>query len=148
MITAGSRCYSILDTLKTATREQDEDDHLSEQVLDIDQALAAASVKGRVTVTWPTDKDPVWKVAGGRDHFLQVEDASGRIAAARGDDRQRTRSFYRRLHDGTGMGLFWQIIIFLGGLAPAVLGVTGILMWLRTRTWRTEVARRKAAVTA
>ena len=30
---------SILDTLKTATREQDEDDHLSEQVLDIDQAL-------------------------------------------------------------------------------------------------------------
>lgn len=30
---------SILDTLKTATREQDEDNHLSEQILDIDQAL-------------------------------------------------------------------------------------------------------------
>ena len=29
----------ILETLKTATRDQDEDEHLSEQVLDIDQAL-------------------------------------------------------------------------------------------------------------
>jgi len=112
--------------------------------LTIDQALAATSVKGRVTITWPTDKDPVWKIAAGRGGLLQVEDASGRIAAAKSDDRQRMRSFYRRLHDGTDMGLVWQIIIFLGGLAPAVLGVTGILMWLRARTWRTEAARRKA----
>ena len=29
----------ILDSLKTVTREQDEDEHLSERVLDIDQAL-------------------------------------------------------------------------------------------------------------
>jgi uncharacterized iron-regulated membrane protein len=43
------------------------------------------------------------------------------------------------------MGVLWQTIIFLGGLAPAVLGVTGILMWLRTRSWRANVGRRKAA---
>ena len=36
--TCRSRC-SILDSLKTVTREQDEDEHLSERVLDIDQAL-------------------------------------------------------------------------------------------------------------
>jgi len=116
--------------------------------LTIDRALAAASVNGPVTVTWPTGKDPVWNIAAGRGHTLQVEDATGRLAADTRDDRQRARPFYRRLHDGTGMGLVWQIIIFLGGLAPSVLGVTGILMWLRTRKWRTEVARRKAAVIA
>jgi uncharacterized iron-regulated membrane protein len=118
---------------------------LAKPHLTIDQALMAASASGRVTVTWPTDKEPVWKVAPARDRSVHVEDASGQVAAARGDDRQRTRPFYRRLHDGTGMGLIWQMIIFLGGLAPALLGVTGVIMWLRTRIWRADVARRKAA---
>jgi uncharacterized iron-regulated membrane protein len=31
------------------------------------------------------------------------------------------------------MGFLWQTIIFLAGLAPAVLGVTGFVMWLRRR---------------
>jgi hypothetical protein len=48
----------------------------------------------------------------------------------------------RRWHDGTGMGLVWQILIFLGGVAPTVLGITGLIMWLRARGWRAEVARR------
>ena len=39
----------------------------------------------------------------------------------------------RRIHDGTGMPLVRQIIIFVGGILPALLAVTGILMWLRTR---------------
>jgi uncharacterized iron-regulated membrane protein len=39
----------------------------------------------------------------------------------------------RRIHDGTGMAALWQAIIFLGGLVPAGLAVTGILMWLRAR---------------
>jgi uncharacterized iron-regulated membrane protein len=46
------------------------------------------------------------------------------------------------------MGLVWQTLIFLGGLAPALLGITGILMWLRTRGWRADVARRKAKAAA
>ena len=36
----------------------------------------------------------------------------------------------RRLHDGTGMGPVWQIVIFIGGIIPALLAVTGIVMWL------------------
>jgi uncharacterized iron-regulated membrane protein len=39
------------------------------------------------------------------------------------------------------MGPIWQIVIFLGGIAPAVLAVTGIVMWLRTRKWRGERKR-------
>ncbi|MET0545374.1 MAG: PepSY domain-containing protein, partial [Caulobacterales bacterium] len=39
----------------------------------------------------------------------------------------------RRLHDGNDQALLWRVIVSLGGLAPAVLGVTGIVLWLRRR---------------
>ena len=39
----------------------------------------------------------------------------------------------RRIHDGTGMGLLWRVVIFIGGVIPAVLAVTGIMMWLNVR---------------
>ena len=42
----------------------------------------------------------------------------------------------RRWHDGTGMGIAWQVIIFLGGIIPALLSVTGIIIWWRARTPR------------
>jgi len=109
--------------------------------LTVDQALAAASAKGTATVTWPTDKAATWTIKAGRA-ALSVDDASGAVTPAKA--QPRTRPFSRRLHDGTGMGLVWQVIIFLGGIAPALLGVTGIIMWLRTRTWRNAVARRRA----
>jgi uncharacterized iron-regulated membrane protein len=48
----------------------------------------------------------------------------------------------RRWHDGDGMGLGWQLIIFLGGIIPAILSVTGILMWWRSRKWRGGAKRR------
>jgi len=37
------------------------------------------------------------------------------------------------LHDGTGMGPVWRAIIFLGGIVPALLSATGIIIWLRSR---------------
>ena len=45
----------------------------------------------------------------------------------------------RRWHDGTGMGPVWQAIIFLGGIIPALLSVTGIIIW-----WRSRGARARA----
>jgi uncharacterized iron-regulated membrane protein len=42
----------------------------------------------------------------------------------------------RRIHDGVGLGIVWQSIIFIGGLAPALLAVTGTIMWLRRRARR------------
>ncbi len=49
----------------------------------------------------------------------------------------------RRLHDGTNMGLFWQIVIFLGGIIPAILSVTGLVMWWRSRGWKKALAKRR-----
>ena len=115
--------------------------------LSVDQALAAASPRGRATVTWPTDKDGAWTIVAGRAARVQIDDASGGIKPASGDEPVRTRPLYRRLHDGTGLGFLWQLIIVLGGIAPAVLGVTGIVMWLRTRTWRGAVKRGRSEAT-
>lgn len=114
--------------------------------LTIDQAIAAAGTEGKVTVTFPTDKQPGWTIAAGRGRTIKVDDATAAAVPAKDGQRDRVRPLYRRLHDGTGMGLVFQILIFLGGLAPAVLGVTGIIMWLRTRGWRADVARRKKAL--
>jgi uncharacterized iron-regulated membrane protein len=43
------------------------------------------------------------------------------------------------------MGLLWQIVIFLGGLLPAILAVTGIIMWWRARGWRAQLKARQRA---
>ena len=48
----------------------------------------------------------------------------------------------RKWHDGTDMGIIWQAVIFIGGLIPAILGITGITMWLRSRRWRGRAAAR------
>ena len=111
--------------------------------LTIDQTVAAAGTEGKVTVTWPTDRQPGWTIAAGRGRTIRVDDATGAASAVRDVQRDRARPLYRRLHDGTGMGLVFQLVIFLGGLAPALLGVTGIIMWLRTRGWRSGVAKRR-----
>jgi len=51
----------------------------------------------------------------------------------------------RRIHDGTDMGIVWQVVVFLGGLLPAALAVIGVIMWWRARRWRGEARARSAA---
>jgi len=47
----------------------------------------------------------------------------------------------RRWHDGTDMGPLWQALIFLGGTIPALLSVTGIVIWWRARQRRRAAGR-------
>ena len=107
----------------------------------VDQAVAAAQTlkPGRVTnIVWPTDKKAEWTVTlKGRgapaDIRVQDLDASAKLSPARPETKAR---LMRRIHDGTGMPVVWQVIIFVGGIMPAILAVTGILMWLRMRRRR------------
>ena len=97
------------------------------------------------SLRWPTERDPTWTVtvrAKGERRVLVVDDRTGEVAAA--PERIMRRGSMRALHDGTGTGPIWQTIIFIAGLAPAVLGVTGVIMWLRTRGWRRRLRLRKA----
>ena len=115
------------------------------QTLDAVVAAAQQVRSGTVAkIDWPTDQKPVWKVAlaGGPDG-VSVVDTSGvaKVDPARPEDTAR---LMRRIHDGTGMGLAWQIVIFLGGLLPAILAVTGIIMWWRARGWKAALKARMA----
>ena len=67
-------------------------------------------------------------------------DAGGKIVPPSPPKPETLARTMRRWHDGTGMGLTWQIIIFLGGIIPALLSVTGIIIW-----WRARKPRAKAS---
>jgi uncharacterized iron-regulated membrane protein len=119
---------------------------LAQVRLSPDAALAAvrASAGGdRLTgITWPTDRAPEWKVAFERSGEIAVDDATGVATAPRRAGGQQ-RPLMRRWHDGTGMGPVWQTIIFLGGIIPAILSITGLVMWWRSRGWKKALARKR-----
>jgi uncharacterized iron-regulated membrane protein len=125
------------------------------QTLDSALAAARAQAAGTVTaITWPTDQKPQWwvtlKPAGGKPATVAVDDAGGetRIDATAGEGQGRLARTMRKIHDGTDMGLVWQVIIFLGGLLPAVLAITGVIMWWRARGWRGELEERRRVAVA
>jgi uncharacterized iron-regulated membrane protein len=123
---------------------------LPRQSVDTAAASAQALAPGRVTnIVWPTDRKAEWTVTlegDGSPTEIKVEDLDGSAKASPVKPETLARTM-RRIHDGTGMPLAWQIVIFVGGILPAVLAVTGILMWLRMRR-RREKHRRGAAAFA
>lgn len=101
-------------------------------------------------IEWPTDQKPEWTLSYAgktKPGSVTVEDASGIAKAAKERPQQpeTTARLMRRIHDGTGMGAVWQVIIFLGGVLPTTLAVTGVIMWWRARGWRGELAARQKA---
>ncbi|TPG39904.1 PepSY domain-containing protein [Sphingomonas koreensis] len=115
--------------------------------LTIDQAIAAAGSRAR-TVAWPTDTSPSWTVTlddPPREATVSDADATVTIAPARTHGGAGIAGLMRRLHDGDGMGPVWQTIIFIGGVLPAALAITGIIMWWRARNWRAALAARMRA---
>jgi uncharacterized iron-regulated membrane protein len=114
--------------------------------LGADAVLEIAGAGKPISIGWPTDMAPAWKVSLEKAGEVRVDDATGeRKASPRGEGggSQGTARLMRRLHDGTGMGPLWQIAIFIGGILPAALAVTGIIMWARARRWRGDLARRR-----
>ena len=120
---------------------------LEQPNLNFDRAMEAAQllVHGRAaSISWPTDEKPEWAVTisdDGKPQEVRVadSDAGAKLVPPRPETLARTM---RRIHDGTGMPLLWKIVIFVGGILPAVLAVTGILMWLRMRGRRARHRRK------
>jgi uncharacterized iron-regulated membrane protein len=131
---------------------------LAKTVMTIDQAVSGAQVwapGARVSmIVLPASGDePAWRVqfAGGKGRtpkIVKVYDANGEAEPTgpqQGGGKDPISRAMRSLHDGGGTGPIWQAIIFAAGLAPTVLGLSGIVMWLRRRARRGRVAHAAAA---
>ena len=118
----------------------------TKQGVDAAFALARPLADGApVQVSWPTDKAPEWKISfarkGGPAEVV-VDDAAGTVKPPKPPQPDTLARKMRRWHDGNGMGPVFQTVIFLGGLIPVLLAITGLIMWWRTRGWRADVARK------
>jgi len=116
-------------------------------VIELASGMTAGDLR---SVAWPTDRSPAWTVTfangEGRPVAVAVADATGATSPAAAQARPGqggVARLMRRIHDGDDMGAVWQVIIFLGGILPAVLAVTGIIMWWRARGWKAELARKQ-----
>lgn len=124
---------------------------MAETMLTPDQALVAAKpfATGALrSIGWPTAPAAQWTVTFARTGGpaeVKVADSDGTAAAPEPLRPETTARLMRRIHDGTDMGPLWQAIIFLGGLIPAALAVTGVMMWLRGRRVRGSVRAAFAA---
>jgi len=110
------------------------------------EAAGSHATGALVSITWPTDKAPEWTIAFAREGGpaeIAVADAGGEVTPPAPPRPETIARTMRRWHDGDGMGLVWQVVIFVGGIIPALLAVTGIMMWLRARGWRRRIAKRR-----
>ncbi|MDP1630839.1 MAG: PepSY-associated TM helix domain-containing protein [Caulobacter sp.] len=123
---------------------------LTQPALPVDMA-AAVALDGRpgatlASVSLPTTGgEPAWRIevndpAQARpvtvrvsDRDATVREAGDRAGPGQPDPLSR---LMRRLHDGQDMPFVWQLLVFLTGVTPVLLGVTGIVMWLRRRARR------------
>lgn len=102
--------------------------------------------KGAIrSIAWPTARTPDWTVTYASGAIVKVADDGGIAVAAPSRRPGGIARVMRRIHDGDGMGIAWQMILFAAGLLPAALAVTGIIMWWRARDWGARRAKRGAA---
>ena len=113
--------------------------------LGVDGAIAAAPpIRDRSAYqpsTWPTDQKPEWKIAVRRPTAAlsrsRVDDATGTGRAAL--RRRRPRHSLAPCAAGTTAPAWaWagRSMIFLGGIIPALLSITGIIIWWRAARGR------------
>ena len=121
---------------------------VADPALTPDQSLTAARAidpGAPASIAWPTGEDGPWRVSLATAHGpadLTVDDATGtaKVAPPRGG----LALAIRHLHDGTTLGTGWRVVMVLWGLAPTILGITGLIMWWRGRGWRADLARKRA----
>ncbi|HYC68717.1 PepSY-associated TM helix domain-containing protein [Brevundimonas sp.] len=119
--------------------------------LTIDQAVTVAAARADgarvISVSAPTvGREPAWRVqveqpGQATPATLQVVDGSGEVKPDRGGGGDPVSRWMRNIHDGGDTGLLWQTIIVLGGVAPVILALSGVVMWLRRRSRRLAITR-------
>lgn len=112
--------------------------------------IAAARPNVQIdTISFP-DPAGIWRVRLYEDGkaapvTLTINDRSGAVNTVEPLSGDRTASWIRWLHEGSHAGPVWQFVVFVTGLMPALLGITGILIWLRQRRQRVMIKHQPIA---
>ena len=116
-------------------------------VQSIEQVVAIASARGPVAdIGFAAGEPARWTATLGGNKRIAIDDATGTIAVPDRPRQGPVMRWMRLIHEGAeDTGPVWRAIVFVGGLIPVVLGITGLTMWLRSRRWRGGLARRQAA---
>jgi uncharacterized iron-regulated membrane protein len=93
-------------------------------------------------LTWRTQ---ISTAGSGNIVTVTTDDPSGQTSPAMvplsGD---RAAAWIRWIHEGSHSGPVWAIVVTLTGIFPTIFAVTGIIMWLRKRSDRKELAGKGA----
>lgn len=116
-------------------------------------ARSAAPGGALVSITLPASgRQPAWRAQiratpGAEPVNVEVSDIDGRArVSARGPGVQDPLSrWMRRLHDGANLPLVWKWIITAGGVAPVILSLSGLVMWLQSRARKARLRPARAA---
>ena len=117
-------------------------------------ATASARPNSAVdAISYPNPQTGAWRVRLREDGKTEpvtilINDRSGDVSVVQPLSGDRTASWIRWLHEGSHSGEIWRFVVFLSGIMPAVLGVTGILIWLRQRRQRALIKRGGPQTTA
>ena len=112
----------------------------------LDAALAATPQAQATAIFMPMQQAQAWRVQTRRPEAIDtvtvmVDDRTGAAAVTAPLAGDRIAQWIRWLHEGSHAGVLWPLVVFLCGLCPPVLGVTGIVLWLQRRASRTAIAR-------
>jgi uncharacterized iron-regulated membrane protein len=113
--------------------------------LDVDGAAALARAArpdlALRTIGLPQRADQPYRVSLGGEHALPAivsVDPWRRIVIDLRDPRdysvaERVVASMHAIHDGSGFGRPWRVLVFISGVLPALFAVSGIAMWLAKR---------------
>ena len=92
---------------------------------------------------------PRWNLSGGTAaDSWQLEYTPGSDSAELKRSRQTFLAAINRLHKTVGGGIGWRVLADSFAIAMMLLGLSGLWMWARGRTWRQMVLSVAAASTA
>jgi len=121
---------------------------LQQTRLTIDQALHAALVSTPdarpAAIFLPTQQGQTWRVQLRQaDEVITVlvDDRGGATTASPRLAGDSIAAWIRRIHDASRGGIVWQVVIFLCGIFPTVLALTGVIIWLQRRGRRAAALR-------
>ncbi|MCG8371459.1 MAG: PepSY domain-containing protein [Proteobacteria bacterium] len=118
----------------------------------IEAARGAVGDAAFMALDFPALEQRNWTVtfrgAGGPPTSVLVEDASLRVSRPEAPTPPKAGDRFTHLmhilHDGTELGLAYRWILFVAGLLPGLLLVTGVILWLRRRSLRARAAANRA----